>query len=80
MATVSGMSSWTWIYEDSDGRPLDPAALGGVAANSRFPSQAEAESWVGECWQALLAQGVEAVRLTEDGVEVYGPMSLRPAQ
>ena len=43
-----------------------------------FPAQADAETWIGEEWQALLKSGVEAVTLMEDDREVYGPMSLHP--
>ena len=46
----------------------------------RFPSQADAESWVGEAWQDLLGQGVDQVSLLEDDRVVYGPMSLHPAE
>lgn len=45
-----------------------------------FPSQADAETWVGETWQELLAAGVEQVYLLNDGEPVYGPMSLRPLE
>lgn len=65
---------WTWRYTDADGQSLDtPAGQG-------FPSQSDAESWLGEEWKALLEAGVDSVHLYEDGHEVYGPMSLRPAQ
>jgi hypothetical protein len=43
-----------------------------------FPSQADAETWVGETWRDLLAAGVEQVFLLDSGEQVYGPMSLRP--
>ena len=43
-----------------------------------FPTQADAETWVGEAWQDLLADGVEDVTLLEEQSVVYGPMSLRP--
>lgn len=69
-------SGWTWTYEDADGAAVDPQA----APASPFPTQADAESWVGQAWQDLLSAGVEAVRLHADGVEVYGPMSLRPVE
>jgi hypothetical protein len=45
-----------------------------------FPSQSDAESWLGEEWRTLLEAGVDAVHLLHDDVEVYGPMSLRPAE
>jgi hypothetical protein len=43
-----------------------------------FPTQADAESWIGETWRQLLQGGVEQVTLLEDGSVVYGPMGLRP--
>jgi hypothetical protein len=67
--------SWTWRYETSDGAEVHPSA--GLAPE--FPTQADAESWVGETWSQLLDQGVDAVTLLEDGAVVYGPMSLHPA-
>jgi hypothetical protein len=67
--------TWTWRYEDSEGNEVRSAA--GPAPE--FPTQADAESWLGEVWRDLLEQGVDAVRLYEDGAEVYGPMSLHPA-
>ena len=60
--------AWQWTYE---GGP------GGESAG--FPSQADAEAWLGDNWQGLLSDGVLAVTLTEDGRTVYGPMSLEPA-
>lgn len=70
------MPTYTWIYEDADGAPVTPDA----APAQGFATQADAESWVGEAWGDLLAAGVEAVRLREDDHELYGPMSLRPAE
>ena len=64
---------WTWQYEDASGAQLDKPA------GRQFPSQAEAESWLGETWQELHAAGVAAVVLLEDGRAVYGPMSLESA-
>ena len=69
-------STWTWTYHDSDGADITPA----IAPERGFPSQADAETWVGETWQDLLAEGVEAVTLWEGDSVVYGPMSLRPAR
>ncbi len=65
--------TWWWRPETSDGEVVD-----GVATE-RFPSQADAESWVGEAWQDLAAQGVDRVVLLEGDREVYGPMSLHAA-
>lgn len=67
--------AWTWRYESSAGAPVEAPDLPG----GTFPSQADAESWVGETWRELLDHGVDAVTLLRDGVEVYGPMSLHPA-
>ena len=60
--------AWRWVYEWS-GEP---------AQSGDFPSQADAEAWLGDSWAELLATGVPAVTLTEDGRAVYGPMSLAP--
>lgn len=67
--------TWTWRYENSGGATVSAADL----PAGTFPSQADAESWVGETWRELLDGGVDAVTLLRDGVEVYGPMSLHPA-
>ena len=65
--------SFFWRFEGADGGEVAPSATGG-----RFPSQADAESWVGEAWPELLEQGVSAVTLIEGDRVVYGPMSLHP--
>ena len=67
------MGAWTWRYESSDGAVL---AVAPVGVPESFPSQADAESWVGEEWRSLLDAGVDAVSLFEDERQVYGPMSL----
>lgn len=67
---------WRWRLEDTTGAEVDGPELEAVAA---FPSRADAESWLGECWRDLLEGGVQQVRLFEDEREVYGPMSLRAA-
>jgi hypothetical protein len=71
---LNGMT-WTWRLEDADGNPVD---VGGLA-RVEFPSQGDAESWIGETWRELRAAGVDQVTLLEAGREVYGPMSLHPA-
>jgi hypothetical protein len=63
--------AWRWQYESEGGRPLTAHA-----ANPSFPSQSDAETWLGESWRELRDTGVAAVRLLEDDREVYGPMSL----
>jgi hypothetical protein len=81
LVTISAMRrrtvtpvSWTWRYEDSSG-----AVVLAPGRAESFPTQADAETWLGETWRELLEEGVEAVSLLEDGREVYGPMSLRTA-
>jgi hypothetical protein len=69
------MSTFTWRFEAADATPLTVADDPGS-----FPSQADAESWVGEAWRSLLTGGVEQVTLLRDGDRVYGPMSLRPLE
>ncbi len=69
--------SWTWRYEQADGSPVSFSADG---TPEGFPSQADAETWIGEEWQGLLAAGVDAVSLLEADRVVYGPMSLHAPQ
>jgi hypothetical protein len=66
--------AWTWRYEDGSGAAVVPAA--DAPAAEPFPSQADAESWIGEHWRALLTAGVAQVTLLEGDREVYGPMGL----
>ena len=65
---------WTWRYADPSGGQLDDV----TPTSPSFPTQADAESWLGETWRELGESGVDSVTLLEDGVTVYGPMSLRP--
>jgi hypothetical protein len=62
--------TWIWRLEHGDGSTKtdvnSPAHL----------TQSDAETWLGENWQELLAQGVTAVTLFEDDRLEYGPMSL----
>lgn len=41
-----------------------------------FPTQGEAETWLGEFFPELVDQGVASVTLYEADRRVYGPMSL----
>lgn len=65
--------SWTWRFEDAAGAEVAPD---GAPTAEAFPTQSDAESWLGETWRELLAAGVHQVTLLEDGREVYGPMGL----
>ena len=68
---------WWWRLEDATGAEV--RLTGDAAADldgQRFPSQGDAESWVGETWADLAREGVDAVTLVELDRRVYGPMSL----
>jgi hypothetical protein len=69
--------AWTWRYEDGNGAEVDGAP---APAGEPFPTQSDAETWIGENWRELLSSGVEQVTLLEAGRVVYGPMSLRPPE
>jgi hypothetical protein len=69
--------AWTWRYETTDGVEIVPTEDQPSAPS--FPTQADAESWVGEIWRELLGAGVDQVSLLDDGRVVYGPMSLHSA-
>lgn len=62
---------WRWRLEDAKGDEV-----GSEHASATFPSQSDAESWVGELWRELAEEGVDAVTLFEGERRVYGPMSL----
>jgi hypothetical protein len=65
--------TWRWRLESAGGAVVDVVE---EYAGQRFPSQADAESWIGEVWAELASFGVDAVTLFEEEREVYGPMSL----
>ena len=65
--------AWTWRYERSDGTPVDDST------SQSFPTQSDAETWIGESWRELLDGGIDQVSLLEEERVVYGPMSLHPA-
>jgi len=64
--------SWSWRLETETGAQWQ----GDAFAQQTFPSQSDAESWLGESWRELREHGVAEVRLFEEEREVYGPMSL----
>ena len=72
-------ASWHWRFEDESGAEVTPPEGGTAATAGGFPSQSDAESWIGEVWRDLLDEGVDQVRLLEGDREVYGPMSLHTA-
>jgi hypothetical protein len=63
--------TWTWRYEDADGAPV-------AGPDESFPSQADAESWLGQCWRAVVSAGAASATLVEDDRVEY-KMSLAPA-
>ena len=69
-------SPWRWQLLDAAGSDVsaehDPSGR-----ELRFPSQGDAETWIGEAWRTLVEGGVDAVTLFEGDREVYGPMSLQ---
>ena len=69
--------TFTWRYERSDGTEV--IDLPETATAEAFPSQSDAETWVGESWRDLIRDGIDAVTLLQDGAVVYGPMSLHPS-
>ena len=73
IGTMSG--NWSWELLDAQRHPVAGAPSGGT-----FPTQSEAESWLGEEWRGLLDAGVDAVTLREGEMVVYGPMSLQPRE
>jgi hypothetical protein len=63
--------AWAWRYEGPNGQ-TEPGG------SEHFPSQSDAESWLGQCWRDLVSRGVvTAVLLEDDRVEYR--MSLLPA-
>jgi hypothetical protein len=65
------MMAWTWLLETRDAVPLDSEV-----DPPAFPSQSDAESWLGEVWRELVESGAVRATLLEDDRVVYGPMSL----
>lgn len=59
---------WHWV--------ADRRSVAAPALDERFPTQGEAETWLGETYPDLLDAGVRAVSLYEADRRVYGPMGL----
>ncbi|MCK0113983.1 hypothetical protein MWU75_17720 [Ornithinimicrobium sp. F0845] len=66
---------FTWRYCDDTGAAIPDLGLAGTA----FPTQADAEAWLSDEWHMLADAGVKSVTLLNGDQEVYGPMSLSPA-
>ncbi len=65
-----------WLYLDNDGQPA--ASIPEAATTSPFPTQADAEGFIGDMWKDLLDGGVSAVELYDGDHKIYGPMDLSP--
>lgn len=59
--------AWTWRYE-AGGSEVDPPE---APAQEPQPSQADAETWMGENWRELLAAGVTHVVLHDGETDHY---------
>lgn len=69
-------ATWSWLFFDAHGNAVPDDAV----PTATFPTQSDAETYLGESWRELLDAGVEAVTLREGDSVVYGPMSLRAAE
>jgi hypothetical protein len=63
--------SWVWRYEGANGQKQ-------AGSSELFPSQSDAESWLGQTWRDLVSNGVVTAVLLEDERVEYR-MSLLPA-
>ena len=66
--------AWTWRYENADGSVSEAAGDPGG-----FPTQSDAETYIGESWRELLDAGVCQVTLFDGERKIYGPMGLDTA-
>ena len=64
---------YRWRCEDAQGNETS-------GPEEKFTEQTEAEDWLSANWQQLFDAGVRQVTLLEDEEELYGPMSLLPAE
>ncbi|MDQ1681852.1 MAG: hypothetical protein QOG52_1240 [Frankiaceae bacterium] len=66
--------AWVWRYtrvaEDGDGGGEPRPHV------ESFPTQSDAETWLGEQWRDLRAEGVVSATLLDGDRVVYGPMAL----
>ncbi len=69
-------AQWSWLYLAESGEPMAADETADLPS-SAFPTQAEAENWLRECWPDLLDAGVDAVTLVHGEEVVYGPMSIQ---
>lgn len=67
--------TWQWRYQSGGNPTSGPEG----PVSEEFPSQSDAESWLGEQWRELLAAGVDEVVLEENGRVEY-TMPLRAVE
>lgn len=72
--------AWSWRFFDAGGDMMMDDDGTPAGSGVEFPTQSDAESWIGEHWRHLAESGVQSVTLFEDSREVYGPMSLEPPE
>jgi hypothetical protein len=65
--------AWSWRYEAEDGRK-------DAGSSESFPSQSDAESWLGQTWRDLVASGVVTAVLMEDERVEYRMSLLRASK
>lgn len=64
---------WAWRFADGEGAAV---AVRDDLAAERFATRSDAESWMGEVWGDLAADGAVTATLVELDRVVYGPMPL----
>jgi len=69
---------WRWQPELTQDAEVGTEELAAAGADQTWPTQGEAESWLGENYPDLADLGVDSVTLYEGDRLVYGPMSLAP--
>ncbi|AXE39256.1 hypothetical protein [Acidipropionibacterium virtanenii] len=71
--------SFAWILTVPHPSPAGTDALAELGASQSFDSAEEADAWLGEHFDELSFEGVDAVTLAEDGTPVRERMSLSEA-
>ena len=68
--------SFHWLYLNAQHEPAE--TLPTSATTEPFPTQADAEAFIGESWKELLDGGIACVELFNGDHKIYGPMDLAP--
>lgn len=71
---------WSWELLDHQGAAIPAEGARELGPDDDFTGQSDAESWIGEHWRRLHAEGVSAVVLHEGDRTVYGPMELATSE